>query len=60
MDVRAALAEVINTNLDCMKSARDLLWIKKEDEASLLRLFFRNASCCGACSIELPTAALEG
>lgn len=39
MDVRAALAEVINTNLDCMKSARDLLWIKKEDEASLLRLF---------------------
>lgn len=60
MDVRAALAEVINANLDSMKSAGDLLWIKKEDEASHLRLFYRNGSCCRACCIELPTAALEG
>lgn len=58
----AALAEVINTNLDSMKKCQgDLLCLRKDDETFLLKLFFLEMVLAAKHAVYiLPTGALEG
>lgn len=57
----AALAEVINTNLDSMKKCQgDLLCLKKDDETFLLKLFSEMVPAAKHAVYILPTGALEG
>lgn len=64
VDVRAALAVVINRNLDSVKKCQgDFFYVSRKMTKPFFYSFFflvRNGSCCKSCCIVRPTAALEG